>query len=208
MLLPALNKAREKGKSIACINNLKQIGLSMQLYGDDYDEWMAPFKNASAKYWPTRLVPTYLPGKYSGSDISSCPTLVCPSSTADLPSSGNARSVSYSMGQRYGHIPHSAGDSTYSRRKFNRFYKPSVSIYLADGKVAAGSSWAMMRLYWDGGNSDWDWGWGNTVTYPNPYARHGGMVNALFVDGHARSIKKYNEIPYAAWMGFSEYYKF
>ena len=29
MLLPALGKAKAKGKSIACINNLKQTGLAM-----------------------------------------------------------------------------------------------------------------------------------------------------------------------------------
>jgi len=37
MLLPALNKAREKGKTIACINNLKQTGLVYAMYIGDYD---------------------------------------------------------------------------------------------------------------------------------------------------------------------------
>jgi prepilin-type N-terminal cleavage/methylation domain-containing protein len=32
MLLPALTKAKEKGKQIACLNNLKQVGLSLSLY--------------------------------------------------------------------------------------------------------------------------------------------------------------------------------
>src|SRR5215471_10730991 len=35
MLLPALNKAKERSKRIACLNNLKQLGLGSQLYADD-----------------------------------------------------------------------------------------------------------------------------------------------------------------------------
>ena len=42
MLLPALNKAREMAKRIKCVNNLKQIGLTIQMYADDYDEWLVP----------------------------------------------------------------------------------------------------------------------------------------------------------------------
>ncbi len=42
MLLPALNKARDKAKSSACIGNLKQIGVYSLLYADDYDGWIVP----------------------------------------------------------------------------------------------------------------------------------------------------------------------
>jgi prepilin-type N-terminal cleavage/methylation domain-containing protein/prepilin-type processing-associated H-X9-DG protein len=37
MLLPALNKARDKAKAIKCVNNQKQVGLAAQMYFDDND---------------------------------------------------------------------------------------------------------------------------------------------------------------------------
>ncbi|MBQ9786847.1 MAG: DUF1559 domain-containing protein [Lentisphaeria bacterium] len=37
ILLPALNSARERGRSASCISNLKQIGLGIMQYADDND---------------------------------------------------------------------------------------------------------------------------------------------------------------------------
>ncbi|MCP5520013.1 MAG: type II secretion system protein [Verrucomicrobiales bacterium] len=39
MLLPALSKAKEKGRQIACLNNLKQIGLGTAMYADDFNDY-------------------------------------------------------------------------------------------------------------------------------------------------------------------------
>lgn len=39
MLLPALNKARDRARSITCINNLKQAGLGFQFYCADNDDF-------------------------------------------------------------------------------------------------------------------------------------------------------------------------
>ena len=48
MLLPALSKAREKARSIACINNLKQSAMELFLYADDNDEAIPDYHNKIA----------------------------------------------------------------------------------------------------------------------------------------------------------------
>jgi prepilin-type N-terminal cleavage/methylation domain-containing protein len=35
MLLPALSKAKEKGKRAACLNNMRQVGMALQMYEQD-----------------------------------------------------------------------------------------------------------------------------------------------------------------------------
>ena len=37
LLLPALGKAKEKGKQVACFNNMRQLALAARLYMDDYN---------------------------------------------------------------------------------------------------------------------------------------------------------------------------
>ncbi|NMA19599.1 MAG: DUF1559 domain-containing protein [Lentisphaerae bacterium] len=40
MLLPALSKAREKAKNIACMNQLKQMGYAIEGYYQDFEEYI------------------------------------------------------------------------------------------------------------------------------------------------------------------------
>lgn len=77
MLLPALNKAREKGRAVFCINNQKQLGLGFIGYATDNKEYFPNYYNArngiggKAKCWTNYLI---LDG-YVTTAVFACPTL-------------------------------------------------------------------------------------------------------------------------------------
>jgi len=48
LLLPALRSAKEKGKSIMCSGNLRQIGVAVACYINDYDGWLP---HQGSVYW-------------------------------------------------------------------------------------------------------------------------------------------------------------
>jgi prepilin-type N-terminal cleavage/methylation domain-containing protein/prepilin-type processing-associated H-X9-DG protein len=54
MLLPALAKAKEAGKRIYCLNNMRQFGLALMMYTDENDGRLPP--RAHPHRWPSRLL--------------------------------------------------------------------------------------------------------------------------------------------------------
>jgi len=58
MLLPALSRAKEAGKRISCLNNMRQLNLALRMYADD-NEGRYPPRNTSTR-WPTQLLPAYV----------------------------------------------------------------------------------------------------------------------------------------------------
>ena len=72
MLLPALSMAKEKARTISCVNNLKQIGTALVLYSDENNDQLVPAEydvRHGAKFqegWPTILYNgKYLPAENS-----------------------------------------------------------------------------------------------------------------------------------------------
>jgi prepilin-type N-terminal cleavage/methylation domain-containing protein/prepilin-type processing-associated H-X9-DG protein len=61
LLLPTLGRAREAGRSAACLGNLRQIGLSLQLYVQDYNNRLPYMRDQLLE---TNAVPAedWLPG--------------------------------------------------------------------------------------------------------------------------------------------------
>jgi len=90
ILLPALNSARERGRTASCVNNHKQLGTAFMMYVTDSDGWY-PRRgagNSDGWYW------THLAAPYVGTALkyksNGTPTLkdadvqvfLCPSDTA------------------------------------------------------------------------------------------------------------------------------
>ena len=58
MLLPALNKAKEKARGASCANKLKQLALMQSMYlgdNDDRDQW-GQTQDGQAHSWAHRLM--------------------------------------------------------------------------------------------------------------------------------------------------------
>ena len=72
LLLPALTSAKEKGKRAVCVSNLRQIGIAIQVYAQDYNGRIpygpkAPPFTSPANFYPSTGAPTSLLSLQSGS---------------------------------------------------------------------------------------------------------------------------------------------
>src|ERR1017187_10214591 len=98
MLLPALNQAREKARRANCLSNLKQIGLGVAMYADNYNG-RVPLDNSAAGA-------TTLGGSLNllSNTITSAKIFTCPSDSArkltaayplDTTMTGGNKQISY-----------------------------------------------------------------------------------------------------------------
>jgi prepilin-type processing-associated H-X9-DG protein len=96
MLLPALNRARDKGRTALCLSNLRQIGVAITMYADDHNEYYPAGYIAGYGDWPLIIGPyvaksaqTYT----SAGGIRSSQVFVCPSGITPW---GKTTRISYS----------------------------------------------------------------------------------------------------------------
>ena len=199
MLLPALSKAREKARSVGCVNQLKQIGTYLYLYQDDYDGMILNHSlyyvlsdNGGNVYGETSsslktMHNSYLYildklGYYKGVSGKGGSLFYCPS--AYNGENNNPLSTLIYYGAYYG-IPisysfTSSALSTKTLWKSSQAVNPSSKIYVADSIItkadAAQGQYAMNLLIYDRVNQNTIYGW------------HNGTANFCCLDGHVQGI--------------------
>lgn len=116
ILLPALNSARERGRSASCISNLKQLGNSVQFYADAYDDYLPPAQFNSNYTWHYYLELITYPGQtgYQGGGVFICPS--CPYQQPD--GSAPPRTYGYNNSFYY-----AAGNSAGYEHRYGTFRK-------------------------------------------------------------------------------------
>lgn len=207
LLLPALARAKEKGRSISCVNNLKQIGLAMQLYEDEFGDY-PPGHVAGLTQWDLCVGPYAGGAKDPLSTSARSKLFMCPSVLVN----DTGTNLNYSAN------PNVCKEITASAGQIKSDTVPRVSDiiivadaiqYTVNGNAQAifwgvqGSSGSF--IYWNDGTpansgspiqvgSDTDAVLADTDPAGSNFRyRHGNnCAMVLFGDGHASSIKKGN----------------
>jgi len=189
MLLPALSKAREKARTISCVNNLKQMSLVMRLYTDDYDDYVCGSRMTGiylTNYWIYAGY-AYEPQLFSrpGTTFTpECTTMLCPSSTQengmDISTPTGSATITVNHASRrihggYGMNIQTGYMSTSTRHpdKIFAWKRPSQTFMVCDSPVEVI-------------DVGWWWVW-----------RHNNALNVAYFDGHVDSVKK--QMPQAVW---------
>jgi len=209
MLLPALQKARDKARTISCTSQLRQLGLSYLNYILDHDDWFSPFWGDANPGRPllTRVMVTY---KYvEHPRIFLCPaahgrdasitkrfTAVRPyyfdytNPHADPPF-GTVQDQFPDYGYNFNYLGRTNAIIDSPPRRGSLIKKPSQMVMFADcalrGLTTHGSD-SLRPSY-------------STSSLGILAVRHGNSVNSAQVDGHCQNFKiaiklpmPYNEI--------------
>ena len=205
MLLPALQQARERAKATSCLSNFKEIGLAVNQYLADNQEWVfniwnsgpgGAYSKANGGWAPGRpvnssgfkgLLAVYL-GHNSDAYLGGCyqynqttqirSRLACPSHT---PPPLNVGQTSFSF-----LMSHFIGANAV---RFSRVVKPSRSALTAE------TSHTALNGFWYTAEN-------KAGAEAGVVARHSNACNVNFYDGHVRAVT-YGQIPYNGRWNYS-----
>ena len=148
MLLPALAKAKEKAKQTSCINNMKQIGVSLAMYVNDYNDFypltiQAGTQGNTANINWFELLNSYLPNKSSGAVIGtstssstnvnkvfSCPSCIFLPQLNGTANPGPYNNTYARSAVMLGNSATAIGATVYVARKVNPYRHPVTDLVL------------------------------------------------------------------------------
>lgn len=211
LLLPALGAAKDKGKAIVCIGNLRQLGLGIAAYAEDWNgtlpsNWGGTWRINNQLSWDD-AVDEYIGGTLTEAEkmtnngvTKSLPLLVCP--TQPLRHSNNTAARSYSL---------SGGLTPYY---VYPYWRPLGTV-----KDASGTLLLTEGTAWSGNGNSRGRVEGSTIALPHSqsiaryqaltgstanaiYGKwlpglglHGSRFNYLFIDTHVESLHPFDTDP-------------
>jgi len=216
MLLPALARAKEKARTISCLNNLKQVGLFVQLYTDEFNDVFPACRQQESTLlppmddWWGNYLAKYAAGN---SNLFHCPVLqgvrnqYTPNFAWSWIGANNPGDrIGYSANVYFLFYPApsvqapstvSVGPFTYSTQfgvKRSTIRKPCDCLVIGDSE-----GWWSMSSYWPTAVMD-----GSDPGYEGIACRHGGssaknLTSSLgvvvFADSHSEARKDVNINP-------------
>ncbi len=185
MLLPALSRAREAARRTNCINNLRQLSLSIHMYAGDYNDWAPPPVaeypgGGLRKIWPVTLWEGgYIPGAFTAfGDGHELPANVSTIIRCPSPPHGRIRTAtgwgqysSYGMRLHWGGLIAIPSAFDAEAMRLGRH---------GPGELFMGDSWRLGGQYYIVARAS-----GNVFRW---HLKHNDMANVLFVDGSVKSL--------------------
>ena len=202
MLLPALNSARERGRSATCTNNIKQIASASLAYSAGNDDFIMPIYRGSWSWYSKEMIGTYLGAyltgnsstEYSGVNSFWCPTnihnRVSKSDGEDwyvtIHSGGKSHKISYGLNSCLHLYSSWLGNAVFDSKikKIGKIKSPSRTYSLGDalGMASCNKNSGVPAEGVFSGDG-----------YPYYYRiafRHNGKNNAAWMDGHVTQISR------------------
>jgi prepilin-type N-terminal cleavage/methylation domain-containing protein/prepilin-type processing-associated H-X9-DG protein len=172
MLLPVLGRAKEDSVRIKCASNVKQLGLAMQMYGDDNGSWLpaahgiVPWGETNPPPWSKPLV-----AYYNNTNILCCPAMC--QFFAKSP-------YNYFMGARAAYI--AAGEQLASVA-FKSIRFPAQYVLSGD------CNYPFETIDADPDNYSQDTLFASSYL---PTRAHNGWLNVFFGDGHTSNYRAFS----------------
>ena len=196
MLLPALTRARGMAFRAACQSNLKQLGLGVQCYADDYGDFFPTFARVIPptpwQYWSCEIGPyVSTPSqkdknwwdRYWRNTVFNCPAQTVTSDVWAIPRQGICYGANYRL--YYGIY----NGWPYDYACLRNWRKPELKVLLAD----CGSD----NLLHQAGSGY------------RPYSlmqfRHLSLANILYFDGHI-TAENVQTVPEWWWVGWEKWW--
>ena len=208
MLLPALNMARNKAKTISCTSNLKQLGVYGAQYSLDYQDWILPGRmyesSATSGLWYKLLIAMVKNIKYPDSTtVGRSKVFLCPVEN-DTGTGGVSNYTHYAVLSYLGGDARLYEDTTdaekkpaFKFRKQHAAVQPSGAMFIMDKYYSSYgmTAWRYMGFRHPGGESRPYKAEPDSTTLP----KYSNFCNITFADGHVGSLSYPQLLSRGSW---------